>query len=58
MKVVTRAPKPTSGKLVWIENSTQKEFIIRTGQFSLLNHIKKTLRQDPAYVRGTFKITY
>jgi hypothetical protein len=56
--IATKSKKPTSGKLIWIDNATKSELIVRTGQFSLLQCIRKTLKQDPAYKKGYFKLTY
>lgn len=50
--------RPTSGKLVFIDNATNKTIVLREGQFSLLNYIKKTLKKDPQYHKGKLKLTY
>jgi hypothetical protein len=50
--------RPTTGKLVFINNATKRTVVIREGQFSLLNHIKKSLKKDPQYHKGKLKLTY
>ena len=56
--VAMKTKKPDSGKLLWIDNATKTELLVKAGKFSLLQHVRKTLKQDPAYHKGYFKITY
>ncbi len=50
--------KPQFGRLVWIENGTNRTVVIKRGQFALLNFHKKVIQDDPQYANGIFKITY
>lgn len=50
--------KPKFGRLIWIENGTGREVVIKTGQFALLNFHQKVIKAEPQYTNGKFKITY
>jgi hypothetical protein len=48
----------THGRLIWIENGSNRTVVIKTGQFSLLRFHEKVIKDDPQYANGVFKLTY
>lgn len=57
MNTTTKKPA-THGRLIWIENGTDRVQVIKTGQFALLNFHKKVIKDDPQYANGILKITH
>ena len=52
------ADRKRFGKLIWVENKTNRIVVIKQGQFALINFHLKVIKDDPQYVNGIFKITY
>jgi hypothetical protein len=50
--------KKSHGRLIWIENGSNRTVVIKTGQFALLRFHEKVIKGDPQYVNGVFKLTY
>lgn len=54
----TKPISKTHGRLIWIENGSNRTVVIKTGQFALLRFHEKVIKSDPQYANGTFKLTY